>query len=606
MKTPSASAFSEDMSMSGFDGGAPKDFIGIARTIYGSLWKLHKREALIVIACAVSAGALQAYAPQILQQIIDGFASGSFASAGGAAAFYNLLIIFSLMAIGGLTLRIVAEKVAFYIATRVEDYWRFVALRKYYELPISWHDQQDSGEVASRIDRGGSAVWTIIYELFGQVFFTDFITLLFILPLAYAANQSFFWVLFLPIPVISAATYFISKKIAEGQNELNRLDKLAQKALYDGTMNIRTVKAFGKEIHETDRYKQRWSAYHEYEYGLERIFFIQSALYNTMDVGTRTLLLFVSLSVLLNAQVSIGQVVLLLTYQQLVFYPLTRLNSIFTRIRRHANRAKVLFTIVDESDKANSKARPLRLGALKEKVEFKKVSFRYIGGEKAVRDVTFTIPQGSTVALVGRSGSGKTTIASMLAGFYTPTRGAVLWDGSNIAFASPASIAKQVSFVAQDSTLFNRSIKLNIAYANEHAEEEEVVEAAQHAHVHDFVTAMRKKYESIIGERGVRLSGGQRQRIALARALLAKGSLLILDESTSQLDSESERAIRGAIEQLKGHVTQVIIAHRLSTVLHADKILVMDKGRIVASGKHKELLKKSKIYRKLYELQFQD
>jgi subfamily B ATP-binding cassette protein MsbA len=210
------------------------------------------------------------------------------------------------------------------------------------------------------------------------------------------------------------------------------------------------------------------------------------------------------------------------------------------------------------------------------------------------------------VAFVGRSGAGKTTIAALFAGFYDPTSGKILWDEGDISLASRKSIAKQVSYVAQDSTLFNRSIKSNIAYADEHADIEEVEEAAESAHAHGFVTGMQKGYDSIIGERGVRLSGGQRQRIALARALLAKGSLLVLDESTSQLDSESEKAIREAVKNLKGRVTQIIIAHRLSTVLHSDKILVMDKGELVAIGTHKELLKKSGIYRKLYNLQFQD
>jgi subfamily B ATP-binding cassette protein MsbA len=223
-----------------------------------------------------------------------------------------------------------------------------------------------------------------------------------------------------------------------------------------------------------------------------------------------------------------------------------------------------------------------------------------------VRNVNFSIHKGSTVALVGRSGAGKTTIAALIAGFYSPTKGKILWDGDDLSKTNRKSISKQVSYVAQDSALFNRSIKANVAYADENATHKEVEHAAEHAHAHEFVMLMTNKYKSVIGEKGVRLSGGQRQRLALARALLASGSLLILDESTSQLDSESERAIQGAIEKLRGKVTQVIIAHRLSTVLHADKIIVMDKGRMVASGTHHELLETSPIYRKLHDLQFQD
>jgi len=585
----------------------PKDFFGIIGTIFRSVWALHRKDALVIVICAVMAAALQSYAPLILQQLVDGFTTGAFLSQSDPK-FQTLLLYFALAGIGGIVFKTLAEKASHYLATKVEDYWRFAVLQGYYDLPISWHDRQDSGEVASRIDRGGSAIYTIIYELFGQVFFVDIVTLIFILPLAYFVNPSFFLVLFVPIPILSTITFFISRKIAEGQNRLNELDKLAQKALFDGAMNIRTVKAFGKEMEETERYKTRWSEYHEEEYVLERLRFMQSFIYTFADISTRVILLFIGLYLLQTSGATIGQIILLLSYQQLAFQPLSRLNQMFTRIRRQANRAKILFDMIDESDRLNAKLRPLELMPLKDGIAFRNVSFAYNSKHRdhAVKNVSFTVPRGSTVALVGRSGAGKTTIAALFAGFYDPTSGRILWDGENISLASRKSIAKQVSYVAQDSTLFNRSIKSNIAYADEHADIEEVEEAAESAHAHGFVTGMQKGYDSIIGERGVRLSGGQRQRIALARALLAKGSLLVLDESTSQLDSESEKAIREAVKNLKGRVTQIIIAHRLSTVLHSDKILVMDKGELVAIGKHKELLKKSKIYRRLYNLQFQD
>lgn len=584
----------------------PRDFFGILRTVYSSMWKLKRKEVLMVIACAIVAAALQAYAPQLLQQMFNGFTNNSFSSQAGTATFHMILLTFVAIGIGAIIFTMVSNDTAYYLATQVEDYWRFRVLRKYYDLPISWHDTQDSGEVTSRIDRGGSAVFTLINELMGNGFFVDSITLLFILPLAYLANPTFFWILFIPIPVLVVITYFISKKIADGQNKLNKLDKKAQEALYDGTMNIRTVKTFAKEEKETDLYTNRWSSYHNFEYGVERIYDIQSLIYSIADLCTRGLLLLFGLLILQSGQASVGEIVLLLSYQQLVFQPFTRLNSMFTRVRRQANRVKILFNVIEESDAANAKIRPLSMDALNDKIEFKNVSFSYGGRGKAVKNVSFTIPKGSTVALVGRSGAGKTTVAALIAGFYSPNKGKILWDGTDLSQTNRNSIAKQVSYVAQDSALFNRTIKSNIAYADEHATKEEVERAANYAHAHEFVMGMKKGYNSVVGERGVRLSGGQRQRLALARALLASGSLLILDESTSQLDSESERAIQEAIEKLRGKVTQVIIAHRLSTVLHSDEIIVMDKGKAVANGTHKELLETSPIYKKLYNLQFQD
>lgn len=584
----------------------PRDFFGIFNVVYGSMWKLKRKEVLIVVACAIIAAALQAYAPQLLQQMFNGFANNSFGSVAGTAAFHVILLTFALALMGAILFTTIASDLAYYLATQMEDHWRFLVLRKYYDLPISWHDANDSGEVTSRIERGGSAVFTLINDLMGNGFFVDSLTLLFILPLAYLASPTFFWILFVPIPILVVITYFISSKIADQQIKLNKLDKKAVQTLYDGTMNIRTVKTFAKEDHETDLYKDSQTKMHELDYSTERIYDIQSLIYSVADVCARVLLLFFGLLMLQSGQASLGEIVLLLSYEQLVFQPFSRLNFMFTRVRRQSNRVKILFNVIEESDAANAKVRPLTMNVLDDKIEFKNVSFSYGGKENAVKNISFTIPKGSTVALVGRSGSGKTTIASLIAGFYAPTKGTILWDGMDISQTNRSSIAKQVSYVAQDSALFNRSIKSNIAYADEHTNKEEIEMAAMHAHAHEFVIATKRGYQSVVGERGVRLSGGQRQRLALARALLASGSLLILDESTSQLDSESERAIQEAIDKLRGKVTQVIIAHRLSTVLHADKIVVMDKGKAVASGTHKELLESSPIYKKLYNLQFQD
>jgi ABC-type multidrug transport system fused ATPase/permease subunit len=222
----------------------------------------------------------------------------------------------------------------------------------------------------------------------------------------------------------------------------------------------------------------------------------------------------------------------------------------------------------------------------------------------ALHDVSASLKAGTTTAIVGRSGAGKSTLAMLLLRFYDPDDGSIRWNGIDLRDASRESLRNKTTLILQDTTLFNRSIAENISYGKPNVMQSDIEHAAKLAHAHDFITHLPNGYGSIVGERGVRLSGGQRQRIAIARALLVKPELLVMDEATSHLDSETELAIQDAIRYLHGKHTQVIIAHRLSTVQHADNIILMDKGKILSQGTHNQLLRHP-LYRKLCKLQLQ-
>ena len=578
---------------------ADLSFLGILKRIFASLFARFKWQFLFVLLMAIIAGGLQALTPKILQQIIDLLLAGTTTP----KTFYWLLPIYFFVYLGAAYFNFITGKIVYYLATKIEDAWRYLALHKYYQLPVTWHDQHESGEIGSRIDRAGTAIFSIISELFGHNIIVSLFTLFFILVLTFWQAPIIGAIFLIPLPLYGIVTYVISRRIAKGQARLNKLADRSQRTLFDGCGNARTVKAFGHEEQEVALYAKRWGTYHEQDYRVERLWLRQEIYQTTIEAISRVFLLAFCVYSYMKGVLSVGQIVMFLSYQQLSFSPLTLLTYVFTRVRRLVKRASQLFRIMAEDDPMADVEGAVELPALRNEILFDHVTFKYHGKIETLSDVSFALPSGKTVALVGRSGAGKSTIALLALRFYDPDEGRILWDGIDLRDATRNSLRRRVSYIPQDPTLFNRTIYENIAYSAPHAKKEDVVKAAKLAHAHDFILKTPMGYESVVGERGVKLSGGQRQRIAIARALLAKPSLLIMDESTSHLDSETEKVIQESIRYLHGKTTQLIIAHRLSTILHADLILVIDQGKIAAAGTHEQLLKHP-LYKRLYRLQF--
>jgi subfamily B ATP-binding cassette protein MsbA len=269
--------------------------------------------------------------------------------------------------------------------------------------------------------------------------------------------------------------------------------------------------------------------------------------------------------------------------------------------------ARHVLEVIDERAEMPEKPGAVALGPLAEAIEMKGVVFGYGNEERLVlRDITLRIPAGRMVALVGESGGGKSTLTKLVPRFHDPTEGAVLWDGVDLRDATLASLRGHTALVTQETVLFNDTVRYNISYSRPDATEAEVLAAARAAHAHEFIEELPHGYDTVVGERGIFLSGGQRQRLAIARAVLADASVLVLDEATSALDAESERLVQKALANLTRGRTTIVIAHRLSTVRRADLIVVIERGRIIETGRHSELLALGGAYRRLYELQFAD
>jgi ATP-binding cassette, subfamily B, bacterial MsbA len=289
----------------------------------------------------------------------------------------------------------------------------------------------------------------------------------------------------------------------------------------------------------------------------------------------------------------------------LMYKPIRKFSKMNNTVQDAMASAERVFSILDTPQDIKDHEDATELPGLKKKIEFKNLNFQYNEKDGLVlQDINADITKGEMVALVGMSGAGKSTLANLIPRFYDATSGTILIDGTDIRKYTVASLRKNIGIVTQESILFNDSIRYNIAYGRADCSEDEIVQAANDAYAHDFITQLPQDYDSIIGERGFRLSGGQRQRIAIARALLKNPDILILDEATSDLDTESEYYVQKALENLMKTRTTLVIAHRLSTVINADKILVFDDGRLVDMGHHEELIKREGIYKVLFERQF--
>ncbi|HEX8190720.1 MAG TPA: ATP-binding cassette domain-containing protein, partial [Pyrinomonadaceae bacterium] len=287
--------------------------------------------------------------------------------------------------------------------------------------------------------------------------------------------------------------------------------------------------------------------------------------------------------------------------------PMRKLSRLHNGMEQALAAARHVWEVMDERAQMPEKPDAVALRPLREAIEFREVVFGYGNEERLVlRDISLRIPAGRMVALVGESGGGKSTLTKLVPRFHDPVGGSVLWDGTDLRDASLASLRRNTALVTQETVLFNDTVRYNISYSRPDATEAEVEAAARAAHAHEFIKEMPQGYDTVVGERGIFLSGGQRQRLAIARAVLADASVLVLDEATSALDAESERLVQRALANLTRGRTTVVIAHRLSTVRRADLIVVIERGRIVETGRHAELLAHGGAYRRLYELQFAD
>ena len=393
------------------------------------------------------------------------------------------------------------------------------------------------------------------------------------------------------------------RKIAfSGQERIGEMSSHLQETL----SGIRVVKAFGKETFEFHRFQKKNQAY--FKEILHGITFseIATPLMETAGaIGVAIIIWYAGFEVI-NGTMTAGKFFSFLTATMLMYGPLKILASTNNTLQQAIAGAERIFAILDEKNELQQDSGKQEIGIAKGEIDFHDVSFSYQGtSSPALAKINFRVKAGQTVALVGHSGAGKSTIANLLPRFYEPTSGVISLDGIPISEISLGSLRNQIGIVSQEVVLFNETIAWNIGYGGNNASQEEIMKAAELAYAHLFISKMERGYETVIQNGGSNLSGGERQRLAIARALLKNPPILILDEATSALDSESEFFVQKALGNLMQHRTTVVIAHRLSTVVKADCILVVEQGKIIEMGRHAELIEQDGPYKKIYLMQFQ-
>ena len=406
-------------------------------------------------------------------------------------------------------------------------------------------------------------------------------------------------------PVIAVLTGKFSKSLRKLAEESFEGNKLLTDTAQESLSNQTIVKAYLAESREKSRFSDFAEKIARANLRSGKISATSPPVIELIGSVAIIILFYFGSSEINNGRMVAGQFFAFLFCLFRSYDPIRKISRQHNQITQAFAAAKDVWDILDEDKALPEKYNAVELAPLESKIELKNVFFNYEADEKSVlKNVSLIVPKGEMVALVGESGGGKSSLIKLVQRLHDPTGGALFWDETDLRDAKLSSLKKQIALVTQETVLFNDSIRYNISYGKPEASDAEIAEAARIAFAHDFIEELPAGYDTIVGERGIFLSGGQRQRIAIARAVLTGAPVLILDEATSALDAESERLVQKALANLMRGKTSIVIAHRLSTVRRADKIVVMERGKIIETGTHSELLLKGGVYKKLYELQF--
>jgi len=570
------------------------------RVLLPYLWDYRGR-VVLALSFLVAAKLANVSVPLVMKGIVDGLDPKLAMVAVPAAllATYGLLR-FSTTLFGELR-DVVFVRVTQHAIRRVA----LGVFRHLHALSLRFHLERQTGGMTRDIERGTRGISTLLsYLLFSIIpVILEFVLVAVVLLSRF--DWRFAAVTFGAVAIYIAFTIAVTEWRIDIRRRANELDSRANTRAIDSLLNYETVKYFGNEEFEAGRYDKSLRKYENAAVRFESSLGLLNIGQSLVIAAAVTALMFLAAEGVSTGKLTLGDLVLVNALLIQLYIPLNFLGMVYREIKQSLLDMDKMFRLLAENREVDDKPDALELPPGPAAVEFSNVNFFYEKERQILFDVSFSIPAGHRVAVVGHSGSGKSTLARLLFRFYDVSDGKILVNNTDIKDIKQSSLRSAIGIVPQDTVLFNDTIRYNIHYGKTSASDSEVTEAARAAHIHDFIQSLPAGYESKVGERGLKLSGGEKQRVAIARALLKNPRILIFDEATSALDSKSEKAIQAELERISVGRTTLVIAHRLSTVMDADMILVLNHGRIVERGSHWELLAAEGEYARMWALQQQ-
>lgn len=562
--------------------------------------KPYMHRLIFAMFCTIMAAAGNLYIPWIIKDMIDEV----LADKNGTMLNWIAASIIAIFVVRGL-FWYGQNYLMSYVGQSVIIDIRAAVFKKLQRLSVSFYDKNKTGTIMSYVTNDVNALQSAMVENTIEMITEGFILIGSVVALIYLDwRLTLFTVC--TFPVVLWFMEFFGKKIRKTGGRIQECTADITSVLQESVASARVIKSFVREDYEVDRFDVENRANFRANMKNAQLMATLTPVVELVAAIGVTMIIWYGGNNVINGTITAGSLVAFLTYPVNISNPIKRLSRVIGNIQKALAAAQRVFMIIDMPEEIAESRDAKQLPEVSGKVEFQNVSFAYDDKGNVITDLSFSVKPGEVIAIVGPSGAGKSTIANLLPRFYDVNKGDIKIDGHSVREVTLDSLREQVGIVPQETMLFNGSVYNNILYGRLDATKEEIEAAAKAANAHDFIMQLTDGYETKLGDRGVNLSGGQRQRIAIARAILKNPRILILDEATSALDTESERVVQEALDRLMVGRTSFVIAHRLSTVKNADKILVLEKGNLVESGTHDELLALDGLYAHLYKIQYRN
>ena len=568
------------------------------------LWEYRWR-VLIALLLMVGAKLANIGVPLLLKQLVDAMNVRPGSAEAMLVVPVGLLLAYGLLRLATSVFTELRELV---FSKATEGAARSIALRVFrhlHSLSLRFHLERQTGGMTRDIERGTRAVHSLVSFSLYSILPTLIEVSLVLGILAVKFDAGFALITGVALVLYIFFTVSVTEWRTELRREMNRLDSVAHSRAVDALLNYETVKYFNNEEYEATRYDVRLEQYRKAAIKSQSTLSLLNSGQQLIIAVALVAMLWRATQGVAEGRLTIGDLVMINAFMIQLYIPLNFLGVLYREIKQSLTDLDKMFTLIDMpreiEDRTGAAALHLQHGL--PAIRFENVSFSYDPARPILHDVSFEVPPGKTVAVVGPSGAGKSTLARLLYRFYDVRQGRITIDGQDLRDVTQDSLRRAIGIVPQDTVLFNDTVAYNIGYGNTEADQDAIVRAAKAARIHDFIERTPKGYATMVGERGLKLSGGEKQRVAIARALLKNPPIMVLDEATSALDSATERAIQAELRQVAANKTTLVIAHRLSTVVDAHEILVLDQGRVVERGTHEALLARQGQYAEMWALQ---